>query len=200
MQRFSKACIFIISLIPFTLLLYNALNDNLGANPIEVITHSTGDWALNFLLITLSVTPLRKLTGQNLLIRYRRMLGLFAFFYVCMHFLCFLVLDHFFDWQTIIEDIIKRPYITVGFIAFILIIPLAITSSKSMMMKLGRSWNNLHRLIYLICPLGVLHYLWLVKSDITAPLIYAIIYITLMSFRFGKFPGRKNHASPVAKG
>jgi sulfoxide reductase heme-binding subunit YedZ len=156
----------------------------LGANPIQTITHHTGDWSLRFLLITLSITPLRRLSGWNWLLRFRRMLGLFAFLYASLHFGTYLVLDQFFDFQAIAEDIIKRPYITVGFAAFLLLIPLAVTSTNAMVKRLGgRNWQRLHRLVYLIAILGVLHYLWLVKGDFLKPLNYAGILAILFSYR-----------------
>lgn len=183
MLNLSRLLVFGLCLTPCIYLLFSALTNQLGANPIEKITHFTGDWSLNFLLISLSVTPLRRLTGWTVLIRFRRMLGLYAFFYVCMHFLCYMILDHFFDWVTIIEDVLERPYITVGFTAFLLLIPLAVTSTKKMMIRLGKNWKKLHRIVYLISPLAILHYLWLVKSDIRAPLIYAIIFVLLILLR-----------------
>jgi sulfoxide reductase heme-binding subunit YedZ len=156
----------------------------LGANPIESITHHTGDWSLRFLLITLSITPLRRLLGWNWLLRFRRMLGLFTFLYAFLHFGTYLVLEQFFDFQAIAEDIIKRPYITVGFAAFLLLIPLAVTSTNAMVKRLGgRNWQRLHRLVYLIAILAVLHYLWLVKSDFLEPLSYASVLAILFSYR-----------------
>ena len=138
---------------------------------------------LRFLLITLAVTPLRQLSGWNWLIRFRRMLGLFAFFYALLHFTTYLVLDQYFDLQAIVEDVIKRPYITVGFLAFILLIPLAATSTKAMMKRLGRHWQRLHRLLYGISILGILHFIWLVKADLLEPLLYAAILAVLLGQR-----------------
>lgn len=179
----SKTAVFVLSLVPFAILVYRGVTGGLGANPIKAITHFTGDWTLNFLLITLAVTPLRRLTGYNRLIRYRRMLGLFTFFYACQHFLTYLVLDQFFDWGAIGRDVVKRPYITVGFAAFVLLIPLAVTSTRRMTQRLGNNWRKLHRSIYLIGTLGVIHYLWLVKADIRPPLIYGIILAILLLLR-----------------
>ncbi|MBS1248383.1 MAG: ferric reductase domain protein transrane component domain, partial [Proteobacteria bacterium] len=142
-----------------------------------------GDWSLRFLLLTLAVTPLRRLTGWNGLQRFRRLLGLFAFFYVSLHFGVYLVFDQFFDWRAIVADIAKRPYITVGFAGWLLLIPLAVTSTGGMMKRLGRNWQGLHRLVYLIGALGVLHYLWLVKADLSEPLLYAGILALLLSYR-----------------
>lgn len=155
----------------------------LGANPIEFITRSTGTWTLVFLLITLSVTPLRRLTGRNELIRFRRMLGLFAFFYACLHFTTYIWLDQFFDLQAIVKDVFKRPFITLGFASFLLLIPLALTSTHAMQRRLKRRWQQLHRLVYLIAIGGVVHYWWLVKKDITQPLIYALLLAVLLGFR-----------------
>lgn len=179
-----KRVVFVVCLMPFAVLLRAALQDDLGANPIEAITHFTGTWTLVFLLITLSVTPLRRLTGQPGLIRLRRMLGLYAFFYAVLHFSTYLVLDQFFYWPGIVEDIAERPYITVGFTSFILLIPLAATSTHAMVRRLGgRRWQALHRLVYVSAIGGVLHYLWLVKKDLTLPLIYAGVLAVLLGYR-----------------
>lgn len=183
MQKLYKPLLFSASIIPFVALIYNGISDNLTANPIEYITHYTGDWTIYFLLITLSITPLRNLSGKIFLVRFRRMLGLFAFFYGCLHFLTYFVLDQFFDFDAIIEDIVERPYITVGFTAFVLLIPLAITSTKKMIARLGNNWRRLHSLIYVITALGILHYFWLVKADITVPLTLALIYTFLLTMR-----------------
>ena len=191
MQKTWKPLIFILCLLPFGLLLFNALGGRLGANPIEEMTHITGEWGLRFLLLTLSVTPLRRLTKINRLIRYRRMLGLYAFFYLSLHFLTYLILDQFFDWQAIIRDIIERPYITVGFLAFVLLIPLAITSTKKMIRRLGGRWHKLHRLVYVIAILGVLHFLWLVKADWLEPLVYGGILALLLILRLPQLRTRK---------
>ena len=178
-----KPLIFTLSLLPLLWLVWLGANRGLGANPVETITHHTGEWGLRFLLITLMITPARRLTGWNGLQRLRRMLGLFAFFYICLHFATFLIFDHFFNLQTILEDIIKRPYITVGFAAFVLLIPLAITSTNAMMKRLGRHWQRLHRLVYIIGILGVLHFLWLVKADLLEPLIYGGVLSVLLGYR-----------------
>ncbi|WP_455374695.1 sulfite oxidase heme-binding subunit YedZ [Kaarinaea lacus] len=165
------------------MLVWDGFHDALGANPIEKITHRTGDWSLRFLLITLTITPLRKIFGWKQLVRLRRMFGLFAFFYVCIHFSIYIVFDHFFDVNEIAKDIVKRPYVTVGFTAFLLLIPLAITSTNKMMKRLGKSWKQLHQLVYVIAVLGILHYLWLVKADVLQPVIHAIILLILLSVR-----------------
>ena len=183
MLRNYKPLLFLVCLLPLARLLYLGFSEGLGANPIEFITRSTGTWTLVGLLLTLSVTPLRRLTGRNVLVRYRRMLGLFAFFYACLHFTTYIWLDQFFDLGGILRDIYKRPFITVGFTAFLLLLPLAITSTNGMMRRLGRRWQQLHRLVYLIGLLGVLHYLWLVKKDLTQPLIYAGVLLLLLSLR-----------------
>jgi sulfoxide reductase heme-binding subunit YedZ len=183
MQRLFRPLIFTLSLIPFAMLVYNAFTDQLTANPIEYITHFTGEWTLYYLLITLTITPLRTLTGLNSVMRYRRMLGLFAFFYACLHFSTYFVLDQFFDFTAILEDIVKRPYITVGFTAFMLLIPLALTSTRNMVTKLGQRWRQLHSLIYLITGLGLLHYYWLVKADTRVPITLAIIFTCLLLLR-----------------
>jgi sulfoxide reductase heme-binding subunit YedZ len=179
-----KALIFLLSLIPLAKLVILAATGHLGANPIEKITHITGWWTLAFLLIGLSVTPLRRLSGLTWLGRMRRMLGLFAFFYACLHFLTYLVIDQFFDWAAIVKDIMKRPYITVGFTAFLLLIPLAATSTDAMQRRLGgRLWRRLHRSIYFIAPLGVTHFWWLVKKDIREPAAFAAALALLLGFR-----------------
>ena len=187
-----RPLIFCLCLIPFGILLVRAFTDNLGVNQVETITHFTGDWALYFLLITLTVTPLRRVTGWNL-VRFRRMLGLYAFFYACLHFSTYLVFDHFFDLREIADDILKRPYITVGFSAFVLLIPLAATSNKAMIRRLKKRWKTLHKLVYLIAILGVLHYLWLVKADLRTPALLGLLLITLLTLRSPrlKLPQRK---------
>jgi sulfoxide reductase heme-binding subunit YedZ len=165
-------------------LIGNGVLDQLGANPIEKITRTTGYWTLTLLLVTLSATPLRRVLGWPWLGRFRRMLGLFAFFYGCLHFLTYLVLDQFFDWPGIVKDIAKRPYITVGFTAFLLLIPLAVTSTDGMIRRLGgKRWRRLHRLVYVIAIGGVVHFWWLVKKDITAPAADAAILAALLGFR-----------------
>ena len=183
MSRNYKPWLFLICLLPLARLVYFAFNGGLGANPIEFITRSTGTWTLVGLMLTLAVTPVRRLTGRNELIRYRRMLGVFAFFYASLHFTTYIWLDQFFDPASILKDIYKRPFITIGFAAFLLLLPLAITSTNAMMRRLGRRWQQLHRLVYLIGFLGVLHYWWLVKKDLTQPLIYGLVLLVLLSLR-----------------
>ncbi len=181
--RNPKAWIALACLLPLLRLIGLGVSGGLGANPIEFITRSTGTWTLVGLLVTLSVTPLRRLTGRADLIRYRRMLGLFAFFYACLHFVTYVWLDQFFEPAAIAKDIVKRPFITVGFSAFMLLIPLAATSTQVMMRRLGRRWQQLHRLVYPIALLGVIHYLWLVKKDMTEPLIYGAVLALLLAMR-----------------
>ena len=180
----TKIPVFGLSLVPALLLARKALNGDLGANPIEFVTHSTGDWTIRFLCITLAITPLRKLVGLPELIRFRRMLGLFGFFYASLHFLTWLVLDKFFDWNEIAKDVVKRPFITAGFTAFVLLIPLAISSTAGWIRRLGgKRWQMLHRLIYVSACAGVVHYYWLVKSDIRLPLLYGAIVTVLLAYR-----------------
>jgi sulfoxide reductase heme-binding subunit YedZ len=160
------------------------LHNDLTANPIEFITHATGDWTLRFLVITLAITPLRKILALPELIRFRRMLGLFAFFYACLHFSTYIVLDKFFDMSEIWKDVLKRRFITVGFAAFVLLIPLAVTSTAGRIRRLGgKRWQALHRLIYISAILAVIHYYWLVKSAVIRPLTYAGIVAVLLLFR-----------------
>ena len=179
-----KPILFLVCLVPLTRLVWDGLHENLGANPVETIRLFTGDWTLRFLLITLAVTPLRRLTGWNAMVRVRRMLGLFAFFYAALHVISYVWLDQFFMWDLIVEDVYKRPYITVGFTAFMLLLPLAFTSTNGMVRRLGgKHWQRLHRLVYIIAILGVVHFWWLVKSDIRQPLIYAAVLALLLGYR-----------------
>lgn len=181
-----KALAFVLALLPLARLGLGATlyPDWLGANPAEYITRATGDWTLRFLLLTLAVSPLRKLTGWHALARYRRMLGLFAFFYATLHLSSYLTFDHAFDVAAIFKDIVKRPFITVGFAALLLMAPLATTSTNTMVKRLGaRRWRALHKLVYLIAPLGVLHFWWMVKADLTEPVIYAAILALLLGVR-----------------
>ena len=179
-----KSALFLACLIPGFFLWRGFELDTLGANPIETVTRSLGEWTLRFLLITLTVTPLRKYTGWHWLIRLRRMLGLFTFAYGISHLLTYVWLDQFFDWEAIAKDIIKRPFITVGFAALMLMLPLAVTSSNFAIRKLGgRRWQSLHRSIYPIAILGCVHFWWLVKKDVTWPLVYAVITVALLGIR-----------------
>ncbi|MEE8365294.1 MAG: protein-methionine-sulfoxide reductase heme-binding subunit MsrQ [Gammaproteobacteria bacterium] len=174
-SRFARPVLFILCLVPISSLVWRIFYGDLGANPIETITRDIGDWTLRLLLITLAISPLRQWFGWTLLLRFRRMLGLYVFFYAFCHFLIWFVADHSFDFSEMLEDIIKRPYITLGFSAFVLLIPLAATSNQAMVRRLGKGWKKLHRLTYLIVLLGVLHFLWLVKADYLEPGIYAVI-------------------------
>lgn len=179
-----RIAVFTACLAPALLLANEWFAMRLGANPIEAVTHATGDWALRMLLITLAVTPLRRFTGLHWLIRLRRMLGLFAFFYASLHFAAYVWLDLYFDWGAIALDILERPFITVGFAAFVLMIPLAVTSTQGAMRRMGgRRWQALHRSVYGIAILAVVHYWWLVKADIREPLIYALILAALLGVR-----------------
>jgi len=184
--RLTKLALFAAALVPLGRLGWKALHDGLGANPVEVITHSTGDWTLIFILATLSITPLRQLTRQYWLVGVRRMAGLFAFFYGSLHFLTYIWLDKFFDFHEMFKDIVKRPFITVGFSAFVLMIPLALTSTAGSIRRLGgKNWQRLHRLIYLTAILGVIHYFWLVKADKRKPLEYGVVLSILLLYRVG---------------
>ena len=184
MIRYLKIAVFLACLLPLARLGWKAYSGLLGANPIEVITHSTGDWTMIFLLVTLAITPVRKLIHQPWLIRFRRMLGLFAFFYGVLHFTTYIWLDKFFDQHEMLVDVGKRKFITVGFTAFVLMIPLAITSTAGWIRRLGgRRWNLLHRLIYFSAIGGVIHYIWLVKADIRKPLQYGAVLTLLLGYR-----------------
>lgn len=181
--RIGKPLVFLACLLPLGVLVARGIGGDLGPNPVEAVTHFTGDWTLRLLLVTLAVTPLRRLTGRPWLVRFRRMFGLFAFFYACLHLATYLLLDQFFDWGAIVEDVLKRPYITVGFAAFLLLVPLAATSTRSMRRRLGRRWQMLHRAVYLIGVLGVVHFLWLVKADIAEPVLYGAVLALLLLAR-----------------
>jgi sulfoxide reductase heme-binding subunit YedZ len=196
MIRYFKIVLFATCLIPLGVLLWRFFGRTpfdmttwgagLGANPIEAITHATGDWTLRFILITLAITPLRTLLKVPSLIRFRRMLGLFAFFYGCLHFLTYIWLDKFFNWHEMLVDVGKRKFITVGFTAFVLLVPLAITSTAGWIRRLGgKRWRALHSLIYFAAIAGVIHYLWLVKADIRRPLEYGIVLASLLLYRVG---------------
>src|SRR5580693_2916784 len=190
--RILKVFIFLAALIPLGLLGWKAFHDGLGANPIEVITHATGDWTLRLILITLGITPLRRISRQYWLIGARRMVGLFASFYATLHFTTYIWLDKFFDIHEMVKDIAKRPFITVGFSAFVLMIPLALTSTAWSIRRLGgKNWQRLHRLIYLTGILGVVHYIWLVKADLRKPLEYGIVLSILLLYRVGVWVSEK---------
>lgn len=182
--RSLKPLTFVACLIPLALLVADTAGNRLGPNPVEDITHRTGDATLYLLLATLSVTPIRRLTGLGAVVQVRRMVGLFAFCYAVLHFSTFVVFDHFFDIATMIEDVLGRPYITVGFTSFVLLVPLAVTSTKGWVKRLGgRRWNGLHRLVYVAAAGGVLHYLWLVKADTRRPVLFGLALVVLLAFR-----------------
>ena len=171
------------ALVPAAALVYGALTDNLTANPIEYITHTTGNTALALLIITLSLTPLRRLTGRNDLIRLRRMLGLFAFFYACLHVSTWFILDWFFDVARMAADVVERPFITIGVATFLLLLPLALTSTAGMIRRLGRRWQQLHRLVYVAAITAVVHFWWVVKADFREPRLWALALSVLLGFR-----------------
>jgi|SRR5882724_3055679 len=178
-----KPFFFLLCLLPLALLVWDVAHDALGADPVAQLEHRSGDWALRFLLVTLAITPLRRITGWHKAIRFRRMLGLFAFFHATLHLTIYVVIDLGGFWSQLLGEIAKRPYITVGFTAWLLMIPLAITSTQAMMRRLGRRWQQLHRLVYISALLGVLHFLWLVKADHREPAIYLGVLVVLMLWR-----------------
>jgi sulfoxide reductase heme-binding subunit YedZ len=198
-NKWTKVPIFILCLVPLGVLVWRALTGNLGPNQVETLQHTTGDWTLRFLVITLCITPLRKLLKLPDLIRFRRMLGLFAFFYACLHFLTYLGPDQSFDLAAMWKDVYKRPFITVGFTAFVLLIPLALTSTAGWIRRLGgRRWQMLHRLIYISAICGVIHYYWLVKSAVLRPLTYGAIVAILLLWRLGDWLIRRGRAVTAA--
>ena len=178
-----RRVIFAAALVPAAALVYGAFTDNLTANPIEYITHTTGTTALTFLIITLTVTPLRRLTGRNEIIRLRRMLGLFAFFYACLHLSTWFVLDWFFDVASMAADVLERPFITVGMLTFLLLLPLAVTSTAGMIRRLGKRWQQLHRLVYVAAITAIVHFWWVVKADFREPRLWALALSVLLGFR-----------------
>jgi sulfoxide reductase heme-binding subunit YedZ len=188
--RWIKPALFVLCLVPAGLLLRDFLTGAL-TDPIEEITHRTGWWGLSLLVVTLAVTPARRLTGWNGLVKYRRMLGLFAFFYISLHFVTYLVLDQFFAWSFIVEDVAERPYITVGFAGFLMLLSLAITSTNGWIRRLGKRWTRLHSLIYVAALCGVVHFLWQVKADVREPTIYGLIIATLLAIRLVRRPHRR---------
>jgi sulfoxide reductase heme-binding subunit YedZ len=181
--RATHAAVVALALVPALSLAVRALAGRLGANPIETVTHVTGEWTLRLLLATLAVTPARRWLGWSALAPYRRTLGLLAFSYACLHFSTWLALDHFFDWPAIVDDVVERPYVTAGFAAFLCLVPLAITSTRGWVRRLGRRWLALHRLAYAAGALGVVHFLWLVKADLLEPLLYAAVLLGLLALR-----------------
>jgi sulfoxide reductase heme-binding subunit YedZ len=197
-NKWTKAAVFLLCLGPLAALGWRALHRDLTANPIEFITHTTGDWTLRFLCITLAITPLRKLFHLPEMIRFRRMLGLFAFFYACLHFTTYIWLDKFFDLSEMWKDVAKRRFITVGFLAFVLLIPLAITSTAGWIRRLGgRRWQMLHRAIYISAVAGVIHYYWLVKSAVIRPLAYGALVGLLLAWRLGDWLVKRGPLAPA---
>ena len=197
-SKWTKVVLFLICLAPAAGLADRALHNRLGANPVEFLQHATGDWTLRFLVFTLAITPLRKLLGLSELIRFRRVLGLFAFFYVSLHFLTYIGPDQSFDLAAMWKDVLKRRYITVGFLGFVLLIPLAITSTAGWIRRLGgKRWQQLHRAIYLTAICGVIHYYWLVKSDVRKPLFYAALVAILLLWRVFDYVQRKKSVSTL---
>jgi sulfoxide reductase heme-binding subunit YedZ len=178
-----KIMVFLLSLVPFYLLVYGAVNDQLGADPIEALHFGFGDWALRFLCIGLALTPIKTLTGQSWPMRFRRMMGLFAFFYATSHLLVFIVLDLSLSWEAFKDEVPKSPYILMGLLTFLLLLPLAVTSTKKMQKRLGRNWLVLHQLVYVAGITALVHYFWLVKKDYTEPLIYAMVIGVLLAIR-----------------
>jgi len=201
-SKWTKVVVFSASLLPLALLGWRIFQNDLTANPSQFLEHRTGDWTLRFVVVTLSITPLRRILGLPQLVRFRRMLGLFAFFYGCMHFIAWSWFDKFFDWPGMWADVHKRPYIMVGFTGFVLMIPLAITSTAGWIRRLGgRRWQMLHRAIYLTAMAGVVHYYWLVKSDVHKPIEYGLIVLALLAWRVGSWliARRKQVASAAAR-
>lgn len=181
--RIAKISVFIVCSIPFASLVIAAVYDTLGPDPIETLHFKTGDWTLRFLLITLSVTPLKLLFDWKAPLRFRRMFGLFAFFYASLHFCVYFVLDLSLSWEQVVDEVPKNPYVLVGLTAYCLLIPLALTSTRNMIRRLGKNWKKLHRLVYLAACLGVIHFIWLVKADLREPLIYAVVLSVLLGIR-----------------
>jgi sulfoxide reductase heme-binding subunit YedZ len=202
-SKWAKVFVFLLSSIPLLLLVWRGFRGDLTANPVEFLQHQTGDWTLRFLIFTLCVTPFRKILKLPELIRFRRMLGLFAFFYVCLHFLTYLGPDQSFHLAGMLKDVAKRPFVTVGFAAFVLLIPLAITSTAGWIRRLGgKRWVALHRSIYICAILGVIHYYWLVKSDVRKPLFYGLLVGILLAWRLATWFGNRKapavaHPAPV---
>ena len=184
MKKYYKPSIFFLSSIPFFLILYKIIFNKLGPEPVKEITHFTGEWTLLFIIFTLSMSPLKKITKLNIWISFRRMLGLFIFFYATLHMLTYVIIDYRLNFESISKDILTKKFIFVGFTAWVLLLPLALTSSKKALIYLKDKWKKLHRLIYIIAILGVTHFIWLVKKDLTEPLIYAVIILILLLFRF----------------
>jgi len=192
-MRLFKIVVFTLCLVPISLLFYKLYIDDLGANPFEALTRQSGEWTLRFLLITLSLTPLKIVLKKSWPLKFRRMLGLFVFFYASIHLMTYLWFDQFFDWEEIWIDIVKRPFITVGMLSWFILLPLAITSINSMKRRVGRYWKKLHQLVYLIGILVLIHYFMLVKADLWWPVLYAVIFLALMFVRIWKNAKLRNH-------
>ena len=193
--KWAKVFVFLLSCVPLLGLIWRGFHNDLTANPVEFLQHQTGDWTLRFIIFTLSITPFRKVLHLPELIRFRRMLGLFAFFYVCLHFLTYLGPDQSFNFAGMLKDVVKRPFITVGFAAFVLLIPLAITSTAGWVRRLGgKRWQALHRSIYVCAVLGAIHYYWLVKSDVREPLFYGFLVGILLLWRFTEWLTKRRAA------
>jgi methionine sulfoxide reductase heme-binding subunit len=199
-RRVIKPVVFLACLGPLAWLVYNAFWGDLGANPVELITNTTGIWTLRFIAVTIAITPIRWVTKWNPIINFRRMIGLFAFFYGTLHFLIYFILDRSLIFDDLWEDIVKRPYITVGFTGFVLMIPLALTSTTAWIRRLGGArWNLLHKLVYVTAVLGVIHYWWKVKLDVTDPMIYAGIVSVLLGSRVARWAMRRRTASTSSR-
>lgn len=197
-SKWTKVVVFALCLVPFSVLLWRGFHQDLGADPVAFVEHATGDWILRFLVITLAITPLRKILHLPQLIRFRRMMGLFAFFYACLHFSTWVIVDRGLNWPDMLQDVAKRPYITVGFTGFVLLIPLAVTSTAGWIRRLGgKRWQLLHRAIYVSAIAGVIHYYWLVKSDVHKPLEYAFLVGLLLAWRLWSWFTGKRKPSPV---
>ena len=197
-SKWTKVALFVAGLLPALSLVWDAFHHGLTANPIEYLTHQTGDWILIFLVLTLAITPARKLLGLPELIRFRRMMGLYAFFYAFLHFSIWIGLDKFFDWHDMTDDVVKRKFITVGFTGFVLLIPLAVTSTAGWIRRLGgKRWQRLHSLIYITAAAGVIHFYWLVKSNVRKPLRYGVIFLLLFLLRYGMML-RDKRKGPIA--
>jgi sulfoxide reductase heme-binding subunit YedZ len=196
LHTLAAPAVFVLSAAPFVWLVFRALTDRLSANPIEDITLTTGIWALRFLVLSLAITPVRRITGWNRLIQYRRMLGLFAFFYATLHVSTWVVLDLFFAWNLILLDIAKRPFITAGMVAFVAMVPLALTSTRGWIRRLGRRWQLLHRLVYVSAIAAAIHYLWKVKVMMGSPVYYAALVAVLLLFRVGWAVRKRRAAQP----
>jgi methionine sulfoxide reductase heme-binding subunit len=197
-SRWTKVGVFVACLLPLASLLWRGFQNDLTLNPVEFVEHTTGDWVLRFLAMTLAITPLRKVLRTPQLVRFRRMLGLFAFFYLCLHFSTWIGIDRYFNWAEMLKDVAKRPFITVGFTGFVLMIPLAVTSTAGWIRRLGgKRWQMLHRVIYISAIAGVIHYYWLVKSDVRKPLEYAFIFGVLLAWRIWSWISAHRNSRPA---